>query len=147
MRDTGWVGHFTGPRSGRGNAGRALGYGVENIEFGADYRVLERGGKRGQKDGEHGPVSFGSDVGADADSAALLFNNAARDPQSEAGTFLAFRGKEWLEELVAVFRRAAGARLGRRDRPPGCPGTPRAPGTGAQGGFSIRPGGVKRIAE
>src|SRR3954462_2309411 len=123
MRVTGWLGHFTGPPSGRGNAGRALGYGVENIEFRADYRVLERGGKRRQKHGEHGAVSFGSDVGADADSAALLFNNAARDPQSEAGTFLAFRGKEWLEELVAVFWRGAGAGVGPRDPTPACPRT------------------------
>src|SRR4051794_17369223 len=147
MRVTCWLGHFTGPRSGRGNAGRALGYGVENIEFRADYRVLERGGKRRQKHGEHGAVSFGSDVGADAYSAALFFNNAARDPQSEAGTFLAFRGKEWLEELVAVLRRDAGTVVGHRDRHPGCPGTPVARGTDAQGDFPIRRRGIKRIAD
>jgi hypothetical protein len=54
------------------------------------------------------------------DGPAVFFNNAARDPQSQAGAHVFFGGKEWLEEVFSVLRRDpfAGIKNGDADSGP-----------------------------
>ena len=54
-------------------------------------------------------------AGLDGDRTVVLFDDLLRDEETEAGTTLTFGGEERIENLLYVWRRDAGARIGYRD--------------------------------
>ena len=71
--------------------------------------MLEVGGDGGEEDGEQGTAAGFNLRGPHANAAALLFDDAACDPESEAGAFLALGGEEGLEEFCEMLLRDTGA--------------------------------------
>src|SRR6476646_9800334 len=57
-----------------------------------------------QEDGKRGPVVIRSGPALHLDGPAMFFDNAASDPQTQAGANIFLGGKEWLEEAFSVLR-------------------------------------------
>src|ERR1044071_847854 len=57
-----------------------------------------------QENRERGPVFIRPGPTLQPDGPAMLLNNAARDPQSQAGTHVFLGSKKWLEEVFSVLR-------------------------------------------
>ena len=78
------------------------------------------GGIRGEKDADDGAVRGVAGVALERDGAAVLVDDAAADPEAQAGSVLALGGEEGLEEVGPDVVRDAGAvvRDGHRLRRP-----------------------------
>ena len=57
----------------------------------------------GQEDGKDGAASWSDGAGANAETAAVLFDEFARDPKAEAGAGIFFRREEGFEDAVEML--------------------------------------------
>src|SRR6266571_5224519 len=57
-----------------------------------------------QEDGKRGTVFIRPGPALQADGPSMFLNNAACDPQAQAGTDIFLGSKEWLEQVFSVLR-------------------------------------------
>src|ERR1051326_1143301 len=85
------------------------------------FRVVRLSIQR-QENRKRSPVFIRPVPALHQDGPAMFLNNAARDPQSQAGAYVFLGSKEWLEEIFSVLWRdpAAGVKNGDANAGPIC---------------------------